>query len=389
MQIDSLRRDEATTYQITVYAEGHASDTAAPGQFVRAIRAMRGTLGQVQIKTYERGRPERVPQAPPDVAPTLARAFPPNHETPVRWGDLPRPAPVPVAATVARVEPSNAPPLLPPEPLPEFDPAMPRAATPEVADAPEIDPAVQQAQFPGGADEPLPGFLPGPDPVPIPPADAPTLDDSPPVPDALAPDLLPEDMPAIGEELGPVPPPGFLEVPEDEGELLPPPEVVPSVPLERPQAPREAGSPFAVVSAATRRIINIAPRDSGRQFSVETLTASDGVTTIIVIRGGVSLVGFVPGRGIIDISAENAVLWTRLDLKGEKPPLNPGDATGQLDQNPDQPLEVYLQGNVLFKQDKQEVAGDGDQTVVEAQRVLLRLPYRVVLRRGSRAEPVR
>jgi len=84
---------------------------------------------------------------------------------------------------------------------------------------------------------------------------------------------------------------------------------------------------------------------------------------IAVIDSGVNLiVDGLEGFGSLDVSADRLVIWTR----GLREP----DLTGQTSQNARIPLEVYLEGNIVFRQGERVVYAD-------------RMYYDVVNQRGT------
>lgn len=216
------------------------------------------------------------------------------------------------------------------------------ASRPVPSNAPNADPAVQPTQFDDGdliVPEQDQGFAPG----------GPFGFDEDPSPDLgviatpNAEDLLPPS------ELPPV------ELPTGEGVALPPVGDLGAAPL----------------MPGSRRIITISPRDSGQNFQVDPIAPADDSGRVkILIRGGVRLVAEEPGKGIIDVSADNAVIWAQ---------FGPGfgslgqGAVSTVNSEASQPFEVYLDGHVVFRQDLLEVAGDGDQKEVLAERFYMDL----------------
>jgi hypothetical protein len=213
-------------------------------------------------------------------------------------------------------------------------PPAPSEAPPAMQDQPLVDPGLRRTQFDGDAFSDLP-------PLDI-PAEA---DDTPPVFGVPNADPTP-DLGAPGP---------------NEEDLLVPPSEMPAAPIEEMgPAPRMPGS---------RRSVTIGPRDSGGTFSIDARPASDGSgQTMIIIRGGVNLTAEQPGQGTIDLSADSAVIWTRVGGPGL-----PGAGPQQLEQTGDTPFEVYLEGNVIFRQDERKVAGNGDQKTVRARQFYIDL----------------
>ncbi len=85
----------------------------------------------------------------------------------------------------------------------------------------------------------------------------------------------------------------------------------------------------------------------------------------MIYRGGVNIVTKTPQHGIVDIEAESAVIWRHPDPKKGEEVHGPN---GELIENANQPMEVYLEGNVILRQDENKVAGKGDQRTFRAAR---------------------
>ena len=58
-------------------------------------------------------------------------------------------------------------------------------------------------------------------------------------------------------------------------------------------------------------------------------------------------------------------MWRHPDPKKGEEVYGPN---GELIENANQPMEVYLEGNVIFRQDENKVAGKGDQRTFRAPR---------------------
>lgn len=163
--------------------------------------------------------------------------------------------------------------------------------------------------------------------------------------------------------------PGFVPplVRPDEAPILPDDEIPleeepPDLPPALDRAP-EVGDVLATpLTPESRRTWSISPRYGGRQLQFDSFKAADG-STAFVIRGGVIIVSEMPGRGRVDLSADHVVIWTR----GENADL-PNISGGVASQSVDQPLEAYLEGDVVIRNDRLELAGPADQTVFRADR---------------------
>ncbi len=72
-----------------------------------------------------------------------------------------------------------------------------------------------------------------------------------------------------------------------------------------------------------------------------------------------------PKFGVVDIEAESAVVWRHPDPKKGEAVYGPN---GELIESANQPMEVYLEGDVIFRQDENKVAGRADQRDFRAPR---------------------
>jgi hypothetical protein len=164
-------------------------------------------------------------------------------------------------------------------------------------------------------------------------------------PDVQVPNLSPnrEDVPPALEPL----PPGAVEPRPPTAPPVPPPALVPITP-------------------GTQRITSLFPL-SGRVLNVKALPVTpDGVQTFIC-RGGVNLVARSPRFGTIDIEADEAVIWRGPKRVSGQPVQGEFGPTWIDDDK--QPLEVYLEGNVVLRQDENKWAGKGDQRTIRAPRL--------------------
>ena len=78
----------------------------------------------------------------------------------------------------------------------------------------------------------------------------------------------------------------------------------------------------------------------------------------MIYRGGINMVTKTPQNGVVDLEAESAVVRRHPDPKKGAEVYGPD---GELIENANQPMEVYLEGNVIFRQDENKVAGRADQ----------------------------
>jgi hypothetical protein len=242
--------------------------------------------------------------------------------------DQPEVAPLPLSLPLPAAT-SGAPPVLAARDDPAPKPAPARPAGAGFPDGPGLsDPSADP--FP-----PIPGAV----------RDAPPAAEAPPAPPGAAGDdpVRPQDRPAT-----PFPMPGDF----------PPPAPVTELPLER-----EAPPQLMPVSPTALRTWSISPRAGGENsFQIRSFESADGTITIIA-KGGVTLISDVPGKGTVDISADSAVIWTKRDPSGRPLAKNENE---EFVQQAAAPLEVYLEGNVLIRNDARQYAGNSDAKVFQA-----------------------
>jgi hypothetical protein len=328
VRITGIVIEDKKVNRLDIYLEGHAQFTTGDDVPRAWRRLTRATEKGIEIRPYLNRTPTHVTHAPR--AGVVSRAFPVTPAPKADEGQSAAKSEEPAPADRRTLEPTsivqpapvvNAPPL-------SVDPvrAANSAPQPNVDPAP-VDPAVRRVQFgqEGFADPPF--AAPNQDPAPA-------------------------DMPGVVES----PNTPLLESP-DRPNLLPPSEL--------PPQPDDIVNalPNAPVLPSSRRFFNINPRDSGSNFKISSTKDEKGETTIVV-RGGVSIQAEVPGRGTIDVSADSAVIWMRENPNDPNERLPTGGGAGE--QSDSAPLEAYLEGNVLILQDKRKLAGNADQTRVEA-----------------------
>ena len=300
-------------YRMEIYGEGRVR-RGADGREGPALRWSLETVGEVKMTSNTPGALEHRDGPTDDDRTLIGRGF--------ALADDGRPiasAPAPSGTTAA--------------------PAVAQAAEepPPVAPEPKRDAALERGQFVDDLIQEAPAQPPGVDGGEMPATDPAPAD----LPDAI-------ESPAA---------PPLLEPFEDD--VIVPPTEVP--PLADPPPGAVAGP----VLPENRRVIQINPRDSRTKTTVESLTAKDGTTTT-VYRGGVNVVAEQPGRGTLELSADSVVVWTHPRQPGG---MGPDAAGGRLEQNGNEPLEMYLEGNVVFRQDKRQVAGNGDQILYRGERL--------------------
>lgn len=166
----------------------------------------------------------------------------------------------------------------------------------------------------------------------------------------------PEDLPpALDTPGGPGPAAIPIEPPVD-ADPLPGPGFAPTGPRgagNRPAAgPPE--DPSIPILPGSQRKTRIYPLTGGPDFTIQRLPDVDGYMTL-VIRGGVQVVTEgPPPLGIIDLSADSVVIWRRVGAQRDLGPNN------EVIEPAGEPMELYLEGNVIIRQDKRQVAGIGD-----------------------------
>ncbi len=99
-----------------------------------------------------------------------------------------------------------------------------------------------------------------------------------------------------------------------------------------------APNPAPLVPAGTRRI-RVFPR-SDMSAHYDTIADPRGTGSMYIGTGGFNIIiDGLEGFGSVDISTDRFVVWTGGSL-----------ATGETLQNPATPLEIYMEGNVVFRQ---------------------------------------
>ena len=256
-----------------------------------------------------------------------------------------------MAATPATVSLPELPPLepVPPPILPRKDPEL------QLAQFDRKDP--QTAQGPGpiqsrpnAPPETPPTAAPAAEGAELPNVDLPPIEGNKDVevPKLTNPEDVPRSQPLPGPGDQPAPP---LRGTDSEGE-------------KKPRGAAAPPSPTAPILPGSRRVYRILPR-SGRKLDAQALEPTADGTRVLILRGGLYMVTQSPQFGIVDIEAESAVLWRHSDPKKGEEVHGPN---GEVIENANQPLEIYLEGNVIFRQDENKVAGKGDQRTFRAPR---------------------
>ncbi len=330
---------------VEVFAAGDArsldaNPSDAPSETLRLALA---TASLPTLRSLTPGGLGRL-DGPPAGLDLLAAGFPAN--------------PAPDATEVAAADPPQAPELadsppallvaesvaeapdLPPANVPTTDAGS--LSVPPLEPAATLDPGAQRTQLP---DDGALGVPPGGDPMNMGPGD-----------DMNAPD-------AELDDLQPLPPPTDA-VPLPDGDVpsptIPPANLPPGVPFvegEMGPAPLMPGS---------RRTWTITPRYGGRRPIFESPQRGADGSMIYTIRGGLIIISEIPGRGRVDAAADSVVIWTRPKADGAA--AAPGLGT-PMAQDPDQPLEAYLEGDVMIRIDELKLAGPNDQRSFRGEQV--------------------
>jgi hypothetical protein len=351
-RVERVGRADGTIHRVELYAEGDVRDPASPQTKYSDLRTR-------LVTRAEFGLLARVPGGlhhhakPPRALPIVARAFPDGGLAQVRE------AAKPVAET-STVQTTPAPPAATPDAGPGSA-VMPFGSTPPspasarvVQNEPKRDDAVRQAQAttpptPASDDPAFPeNFSAQPRPDQDPPRPQGPPGTNPPEIDPLP--LAPDSMP-----LGPGAAPPTFDSPTN---LTPIPG---APPRPEPLGP----APDVIALPGTQRVTNVYPRGLG-EIQIETYPELPDGTQIFVIRNGVNLQTRSPQQGIVDIEADNVVIWRHKGNKLGEPRI---DFNGQFVDNPAEPMEVYLEGHVVFRQDQLIYQGKSDQKTYIADRV--------------------
>ena len=129
---------------------------------------------------------------------------------------------------------------------------------------------------------------------------------------------------------------------------------------------RPGVAPFVPIMPGSQRVTFIQPR-SGRELDIQQVMVTPDGYEVIVIRNGVNIVVQAPGQfGIIDVEADQAVIWRGPDPQEGETQIGPN---GERIEDNRKPFEVYLEGNVIVRQDQRKFAGRADQRTLRAPKV--------------------
>ncbi len=323
-------RADRSVHRLEVYAEEDVRDPGAPGAVHDEVRTRPVTTAHVGLLArVEGGRHELA--KPPKGYPILARAFP----NPAPPG---RPASDPVAPQGPRETAARKP------APPEAAPVGRRGVVTLMPDPGPVDPQVRPAQAVGGA----PGF-----------------------PDDFSTQPVPDRQPPGGAALPPLAPDTVPLGPGNEAPVADPPSDLLPLPDGSPRAPRPNAAPPAgpddadvPILPGSQRVTSIYPRGLG-EIQLETLPVQADGTQILIIRNGVNIQTRNTAQGIVDIEADNVVIWLRGGGRQDAPRF---DFNNQIVTNATEPLEFYLEGHVVFRQDELRSQGNSDQRAYQAER---------------------
>ncbi len=154
------------------------------------------------------------------------------------------------------------------------------------------------------------------------------------------------------------------ESPPPTVEPLPGPDDKPVPPIrQEPRPAKPADVSTAPIISGSQRITRIYARNGGPDFQFQRLPTTPEGVEIYVIRGGVNVVAEAPApQGIVDISSDSAIIWRQSDPKHQSVIGPDGETIDPLHA----PMEIYLEGNVVFRQDQRRLAGTADQKTFRA-----------------------
>ncbi len=242
------------------------------------------------------------------------------------------------SATSSLPDLEPVPTAVPPRKDPQVQLAQLVRRRPADAQAPAADQTAQAAPAPA----PVPSLRPAQEPEP-PVVDLPPIDGA---PEVVVPNL---DNPDDDDVPRAAPLPGAHD--EDVPRAAPLPgarDDEPAPPVRRDGTERTAPAPKPVrapIMAGSQRVTSIFPR-SGRRVDIQALPVTPDGTRTFIYRGGVNIVTRHPKFGIIDIEAESAVIWKHPDPKKGQGIVGPN---GELFEDPNQPMEVYAEGDVILR----------------------------------------
>ena len=361
-RIVDINGAEGTTHEVEVYAEGNVRPTSSSDEPQPAGR-FRFRTPEIAMTAYAGSGGYRSLPSPPRGFAMLDRSglgrtqtAPPQSRqarTSVAMQDGPDPTPPPPTIVPAASRPRSS---VPRSARPKLDPMVITAqATTNGPPTPEDDPP---PIGPNG-EETVPELMPSgrvrPPSSAEPPANAPGV-----------------DLPPIEEQAPGVDVPAL---PSDETASPPSIEPLPEG-RQKPNDPNAAPGPatepeiLLPIAPGSKRVTYIEPR-GGQEMDIKALpTAPDG-TQVVIYRNGVRIHSVVPGSGgEIDMEADQAIIWRGPSPQDSQPQTGPN---GEIIEDGKKPFEVYLEGNVIVRQDQRKYAGRADQRTIRAPRVYFNL----------------
>ena len=364
-------RSGGSVHRIELYAEGDVHDPGQPNTPWPQIRTKLVTVKGYRLDGLKPGGLQ-VLKKPPKGLPILARAFPKsethpasdNPNLPGTETDRGRPVGVLGTTTPSKADATPSVDVVPtsdvqpsgPTPAPPesktaamgmpFGSPQPSLPPPEVAQAAPVDPSVQKTQAVGNG----PGF---PDDFSAPP-----LADPLPMPDPLTQDVNPLPLAPNSVPLGPG---ADALVPDQGTDLLPLPDGTPRTAAPTPGPAASGDAANIVVTPGSQRVIDIQPRG---QTQIEQLERLPDGTDRFRIRNGVNIITQTNEQGIVDLEADNVIIW----IRGDKERPSQVDFNNQITTKSSQPIEFYLEGHVVVRQDQQKIQGKSDQRTYKADR---------------------
>lgn len=369
-RIVNIGEGKEPIYEVEVYAEGDVRETAQEaGPFAQDRATFHAP--EVRMKAYRPGGLHRW-DAPPirlEIlrrsgflvrGPTSAQAMPPPLVRSVDTSPPPPISPGIPPRTYPRRDPMVRPALMSPQDASATGaegagppsavrgsrrPTRVGAATPDVAEMQDpgdgaMPPPSDNAPIQGGPLPPPPGGSAEAPLVDLPPIEGPPEVEVPALPedDQQPPSL--EPLPGAGEreEMAPVD--------EQPANAVPP--------------------SLAPVLSGTQRVTSVQGR-FGRPLDMKLISRSPDGREVYLVRNGVNIVTNMPGKiGTIDLEADQAIIWRGPSPAKDKPQIGPN---GETIQSKNTPMEVYLEGNVIVRQDERKWAGRGDQRTLRAPRL--------------------
>ena len=344
------------THQIEIHAEGNvrrSGDSDHPAKLVRETWSTTGALKLTASKSSNLTALKHAPAGLPILSRLVVRPVEPK----------PTSAPEMASPTVVNSA-TEPPPILmdvPESISPRDTDIVKTGSVPELPQKDESkderpirlrDTDYKPVQFIDG-----PGFPDGPTTQPRKPGAEPARPDDAAPPDDFGPTLAPPviDTPGAaaddsGDKTGEVPATDLLPLPGANPDRSPKPRT--GTPL-----------PAAPINPGSQRVTNIYGK-VGPNYAINNIRAADG-TNIISIRGGVNIVTEDAKLGTVDIEADSVIIWRKPSPDGAAVMIGPDN---QVIENNKNSMEIYLEGHVIFRQDRRKIQGKDDQSTYHADR---------------------